>query len=90
MAAAAEPRLGHAKRAAARTEHVIERNTHAVITDVAVAAFTLRFTADADIAHDVDARQIGRHNEHRGALIRRRIGIGHGHDDQERCVLRIR
>ena len=36
-----------------------------------------------DVAQDVDARRVGRDEEHRGALVRARVGVGDGHHDQE-------
>ena len=36
-----------------------------------------------DVAHDVHARRVGRDDEHRRAPVRRRVGIGHRHHDQE-------
>ena len=87
---AAEAGLCHGKRAAARAEHVIEGNAHVLVTDVAVIAMTILLTAHADVAHNVDPGQIGRNDKHRRTRVRRRVRIGHRHDDQERCIARVR
>ena len=36
-----------------------------------------------DIAHDVDLGCVGRHDHHRGSLVRMDVGVGHHHHDQE-------
>ena len=83
-AAAAEAGLGHHERAAARAEHVVGRHPHVLVADVALAPAAERLVAETDVAQDVDARRLRRHDEHRVPFVGRRVGVGDRHHDEER------
>ena len=58
-----------------------------VVEDLGVAAehaeALLRVLHRRDVAHDRHAGRVHRHDEHRRAPVRRRVGVGDGHHDQE-------
>ena len=53
-----------------------------------MTAFTAPVAEQADAAHNLEARHVGRHDEHRRAAMGRGERIGHSHDDHEGCVVR--
>jgi hypothetical protein len=83
-AAAAEPGLCHDERATARSEHVIGGDPDILVPHITLAAPAAeRLVTETHITQDVDTRGLSGHDEHRMTLIRRGIGIRHGHHDQK-------
>ena len=60
---------------------------HALVEDLGVAAqhaeARLRVLHRRDVADDRHAGRVDRHDEHRRAPVRRRVGVGDGHHDEE-------
>ena len=89
-AAAAEAGLGDGERLTLTAEQRVLGHPHVVVVDERVRALVHRLAAEADVAHDVHAGRVGRHEEHRHALVRAHVGVGHRHDDEERRGLGVR
>ena len=70
-AAAAEARLGDGERLPLAAEQRLGRHPDVLVVDERVAALAARLAAEADVAHDVHPRGVGRHQEHRHPLVRR-------------------
>ena len=87
---AAQPGLGDGERLALAAEQGVGRHPHVLVVDERVVAAAQRLAAQPDVAHDVDARRIGRHQEHRHALVGADVGVGDHHDDEERRGARVR
>jgi hypothetical protein len=82
--AAAEAGLGDDERLALAAEQGGGRHPDVLIVDERVVALAQPFAAQPDVALDVDARRVRRHQEHRHALVRADVGIRDRHDDEER------
>ena len=88
-AATAEARLRDHERLPLTAQHVIGRDADIGVADVAVAGAVRRLGPHADVADDLDARGLGRNDEQRHLVVGARLGVGHGHDDEERGVLGV-
>jgi hypothetical protein len=79
--------LGDQEAGAARTEQVVLRHADVAVEDLGVAADVPEALGGvlhrADVAHDVDARRFGRHDDHRRTLVLVGVRVGDRHDDQE-------
>ena len=82
-AAAAEAGLCDQEALALAAEEVLARDAHGLVADVGVVAVAERLVAEARQAHDVQARRVARHEEHRRALVDRHVGVRDRHRDQE-------
>ena len=71
-AATAEAGLRDGERLALTAEQRVGRDAHVVVVDERVHALAERLTGEADVALDLHARRVGRHQEHRHALVRAR------------------
>ena len=71
-------------------EEMIGRHPDIVVAQVPVARLRLGLGAETDVADDLDAGGIGRHDEHRHALIGRDVGVGDHHHDEEGGVAGVR
>ena len=82
-----EALLGDQESLAFAAQAVGCRDPHVVVDDLRVTAelaeLLLRVLHGRHVAQDVHAGRIGRHDEHRRALVRPRLGVGDGHHDQE-------
>ena len=82
-----EPLLRDHEALAFLAEQRLGAESHVLVEDLGVAAehpeVLVRVLHVGHVAHDVHARRVGRDDEHRRALVRRRVGVGHGHHDQE-------
>ena len=82
-----EPVLGDHEPLALAAEQRVGGHAHVLVEDLGVAAelaeARLGVLHRRDVAQDVDARRVGRDEEHRGALVRARVGVGDRHHDQE-------
>ena len=67
--AAAQTGLGDHKRLAFPAEHGVRRDPDVLVVDQGVGALVERLAVQAHVAHDVHARSVGRHQEHRHALV---------------------
>ena len=79
----AQTGLCHGEGVALTTEQIVDGYAHGVVAHIGMAAMALGFAANADIAHDLETRRAGGHEEHRHALVHRHLGISDGHDDHE-------
>ena len=91
-AATAEPRLGNGETHALAAQHVVHRHADIVVAQIAFGAFVefrplghMRRVAD-----DFQSRRFARHDEHRHAILDRRLRIGHGQHQHERRITSIR
>ena len=70
-----------------RCRQVLVRDPDVVVDDLGVAAEVSevldRVLHGRHVADDVDARRVGGDDDHRAALVRVDVGVGHGHDDEE-------
>ena len=86
-AAGDEPLLGDQEALALAAEQRVGAELDVRVEDLGVAAedaeALLRMLHRGHVAHDVHAGGVDRHDEHRRAAVRRRVGVGDGHDDQE-------
>jgi sulfur transfer complex TusBCD TusB component (DsrH family) len=78
----------HLADASLAADDIAERDTHVLVQNLGVAArltsSVVRLTHRRNVAHDIDARGVGRDDDHREGLIRRRVfvEVGLDHDDQ--------
>ena len=82
-----EPLLRDQKTRSLSAEQRLRGNADVVVDDLGVVAVTAeavpRMLHRRDVAQDLHAGRVGVDDEHRGALMGSRLGIGHGHHDQE-------
>ena len=53
--------LGHCESLTLTTEQGVQRDPHVLVMNERVEALADRLTEQPDVAHDVDARRVGRH-----------------------------
>ena len=82
--APAEPGLGDGEPLAPLAEQVVGGDPDVVVANVRVSGDAPVAAVQADVADDLDARRVGRHDEHRHAPVRLDVGIGDRQHDQER------
>jgi hypothetical protein len=87
--AAAEPGLGDDEGLALAAQQRLLGDPHVLVVDQRVGALVQRLAVEADVAHDVDAGRVRRHEEHRHPLVGADVGVGHRHDDEERRGLGV-
>ena len=83
-AAGAEALLGDEEAGARGAQAALHRDAAAGEADLGVAGKALvGFAHDRDVADADEARRIGWHEQHGGALVGGGVGLGHGHDDRK-------
>ena len=75
-AARAEAALRDLEAAAFARDQVVRGNAHVVEGDVAVAVGRVVVAEHREHPGDLHARRVHRHQHHRLALVRRRVGVG--------------
>ncbi len=82
-----QPRLCQQEAHSFAPEDRVGRDADILVEDLGVAAELAELLVGmlhrGDVAQDVDPGGVGRHDEHRGALVSAGVGIGHRHHDQE-------
>ena len=79
--------LGDQEPVALLPEQRVGAEPDVLVADLGVAAehavVLVRLLHVGDVAHEVDTGRVDRDEEHRGALVRRRVGVGDRHHDEE-------
>ena len=88
-AAAAEAGLRDDERLPLAAEQRLFGNPDVLVVDEGVRALVDALAVEADVAHDVDAGRVRRHQEHRHPLVGADVGVRDGHHDQERRRLGV-
>ena len=87
-APAAEAGLGDDEAIPAAAEKVVRRDANVGVADVGMRAVVV--AVDGHVAHDLDARRVVGHDEHRHASVGRLVGVGDGQHDEERGEVGVR
>ena len=84
-AAGAQPVLGDLEALADLADQIRLGHAHVAVVDLGVTETEVLVAAHHRyVAHHIDARCVARHQDHRSALVGRRVGVGDHHHDQDR------